>query len=78
MLDLVAKGYSEKEGVDYDNIFSPIVRHISIRVLLTLVQFNMELEQLDVILSNLKDLQKPENKTLSIVVEPGFSFSGGK
>ena len=46
---LVAKGYSQKEGVDYNEIFSPVVRHTSIRVLLALVtHHNLELEQLDV------------------------------
>jgi len=45
----ITKGYSQKEGVDYKDIFSPIVRHTSIRVLLALVAtFDMELEQLDV------------------------------
>lgn len=34
---LVAKGYSQKKGVDYNDSFSLIVRHISIRVLLALV-----------------------------------------
>ena len=42
---LVAEGYSQKEGVDYNRIFSPVVRHTSIRVLLTLVAHqNLELE----------------------------------
>lgn len=46
---LVAKGYSQKEGVDYYEIFSLVVKHTSIRVLLSLVaQQDMELEQLDV------------------------------
>lgn len=46
---LVAKGFSQKEGIDYDEIFSPIVKHSSIRVLLALVaQFDLELQQLDV------------------------------
>ncbi|GJV59270.1 transposable element [Tanacetum coccineum] len=44
---LVAKGYSQKEGIDYNEIFSPVVRHTSIRVLLSLVEHH-ELEQLDV------------------------------
>ncbi|KAL1201123.1 Retrovirus-related Pol polyprotein from transposon TNT 1-94 [Cardamine amara subsp. amara] len=46
---LVAKGYSQKEGVDYDEIFSPVVRHTSIRVVLGLVAFwDLHLEQMDV------------------------------
>ncbi|TQD95075.1 hypothetical protein C1H46_019343 [Malus baccata] len=46
---LVAKGYSQKEGVDYDEIFSPVVKHTSIRLLLAMAaQHDMEIEQMDV------------------------------
>ena len=46
---LVAKGYAQKEGIDYNEVFSPVVKHSSIRVLLALVaQLNLELVQLDV------------------------------
>ena len=46
---LVAKGYAQKEGIDYNEVFSPVVKHSSIRILLALVaQFDMELVQLDV------------------------------
>ncbi|CAL9029397.1 unnamed protein product, partial [Prunus brigantina] len=46
---LVAKGYAQKEGIDYNEIFSPVVKHSSIRILLALVaQFDLELVQLDV------------------------------
>ncbi|KAL0303205.1 UNVERIFIED_CONTAM: Retrovirus-related Pol polyprotein from transposon TNT 1-94 [Sesamum radiatum] len=34
---LVAKGYSQQKGIDYDEIFSPVVRHTSIRAVLALV-----------------------------------------
>lgn len=45
---LVVKAFSQKVEVDYDEIFSPMVKHTSIWVLLSLVaQYNMELEQLD-------------------------------
>ena len=46
---LVAKGYSHRKGVDYDEIFSPMVKHTSIRTVLGLVaHFDMQLEQMDV------------------------------
>eukprot|EP01018_Ginkgo_biloba_P031117 Gb_21340 [translate_table: standard] len=46
---LVAKGYSQKEGIDFHEIFSPIVKLVSIRVVLALVALlDLELEQLDV------------------------------
>ena len=39
---LVANGFSQKEGIDYNEIFSPVVKHISIKLMLSIV------EQLDV------------------------------
>lgn len=46
---LVAKGYSQREGVDYKEIFAPVVKHVSIRILLAIVvEEDLELEQLDV------------------------------
>ena len=46
---LVAKGYSQKKGIDFNEVFSPVVKHTSIRVLLAMVaMYDMELEQLDV------------------------------
>jgi len=46
---VVARGFSQREGVDYNEIFSPVVRHTSIRVLLAIVAHqDLELEQLDV------------------------------
>ena len=46
---LGAKGYAHKEGIDYNEIFSPIVKHTSIQMLLAIVvQFDLKLEQMDV------------------------------
>ncbi|KAH9678917.1 hypothetical protein KPL71_025907 [Citrus sinensis] len=46
---LVAKGFTQKEGIDFTEVFSPVVRHASIRIILSLVAVNnMHLEQMDV------------------------------
>lgn len=46
---LVAKGYSKKSGVDYDETFSPVVRHSTLRLLCALsVQLNLDVTHLDV------------------------------
>ncbi|KAH9699706.1 hypothetical protein KPL71_024470 [Citrus sinensis] len=46
---LVAKGFTQKEGIDYNEVFSPVVKHTSIRILLVLVaEYELELAQLDV------------------------------
>ncbi|CAJ2678716.1 unnamed protein product [Trifolium pratense] len=46
---LVAKGFTQVEGIDYNEIFSPVVKHCSIRVLMTIVNmYDLELEQMDV------------------------------
>ena len=45
---LVAKGHAQKEGIDYNEVFSLVVKHSSICILLALVaQFDLELVQLD-------------------------------
>jgi len=43
---LVAKGFTQKEGVDFNEIFSPVVKYTTIHVILA--YFDWELEQLDV------------------------------
>ena len=46
---LVAKEYAQKEGIDYNKIFSHVVKHVSIGMLLAMVtQFNLELKQMNV------------------------------
>ena len=46
---LVVKGFGQKQGIDFDEIFSPVVKMFSIRVILGLaVSMNIELEELDV------------------------------
>ena len=65
---MVTKGFSHQEGINYHEVFSPVVKHKTIRVLLAMVSaFDLELEQLDVksefIHGNLEDkiyMSQPE------------------
>ncbi|KAH9695610.1 hypothetical protein KPL71_022838 [Citrus sinensis] len=46
---LVAKGFTQNEGIDFNEVFSPVVKHSSIRVILAITAFfDLELDQMDV------------------------------
>ena len=46
---LVVKGYSQKKGIDFDEIFSPVVKMSSICAVLGLASsLDLEIEQMDV------------------------------
>ena len=46
---IVVKGFQQKKGVDFDEIFSPIVKMTSIRTMLSIAaNMDLEVEQLDV------------------------------
>lgn len=46
---LVAKGFTQQEGVDYTDTFSPVIRHSSLRILFALsAAMNLEMDHLDV------------------------------
>ncbi|KAG8471931.1 hypothetical protein CXB51_036977 [Gossypium anomalum] len=70
---LVAKGYSQIPIVDFTDVFSPVVKHSSIRALLGIVAMHdLELEQLDVKTAFLHGeleediyMQQPEGFTVS-------------
>eukprot|EP00253_Pinus_taeda_P020572 PITA_20572 len=45
----VAKGYAQKEGIDYEETFTPIARYTSIRTVISLAtQIGWEIHQMDV------------------------------
>lgn len=46
---LVAKGYSQRPGIDFDETFSPVLRHSTLRLLFALaVKLNLDVDHLDV------------------------------
>ena len=46
---LVVKGYSQREGIDFKEIFSPVLTKDSYRVIMAIVaHFDLELHQMDV------------------------------
>ena len=46
---MVAKSDEQREGINYNEVFSPVIKHSSIWILLPLVaQYDLELDQLDV------------------------------
>lgn len=74
---LVAKGFSQKAGIDYTDTFSPVVRHSTIRLLFALsVKMRMSITHLDVCTAFLNGNLK-ENIFMSL--PEGFvNKSGGK
>lgn len=47
---LVIKGYKQKKGIDYNEIYAPVVRYTSIRYLIGITaKYNLEIHQKDAI-----------------------------
>ena len=56
MVILVAKGYAQRKGINYNNVFSHVVKHSLIWILLALVaQYELQLDQIDVNAAYLHD-----------------------
>ena len=46
---IVARGFTQKEGINYDETFAPIARYTTIRTIISLVAvFGWKLHQMDV------------------------------
>lgn len=47
---LVIKGFAQRKGIDYEEIYSPVVRYATIRLLVSLAaKHNMDIEQMDAV-----------------------------
>lgn len=71
---LVAKGFTQKTGIDYGKTFSPVVRHCTLRFLMALsVKLGLEITHLDVNTAFLNGFQKGE---IFMAIPEGFKTSG--
>ncbi|GJV40323.1 retrotransposon protein, putative, ty1-copia subclass [Tanacetum coccineum] len=72
---LVARGFTQRAGIDYNEVFSSVVRHTSIRVILSLTACeDYELEQLDV---KMAFLHGNLEETIYMRQPPGFEEGTG-
>jgi hypothetical protein len=71
---LVVKGFMQREGVDFQEVFAPVSKHATLRALLAMVAFaDMEIHQLDVKTAFLNgDLEE----VIYIDQPPGFETGG--
>ena len=70
----MVKGFSQKQGIDFDDFFLSVVKMCSIRVKLGLVaSMNLELEQLDV---KIAFLHGDLDEEIFIKQQEGFKVKG--
>ncbi len=73
---LVAQGYSQKYGIDYDETFSPVARYSSIRTLLAFaIEMGMQIHQMDVVTAFLNGDLKEE---IYMQQPPGYIQPGNE
>ncbi|CAH9091505.1 unnamed protein product [Cuscuta europaea] len=67
---LVAKGFKQKKGIDYQDIFAPVIKFKTLRLLLVMiVVFDWELEQMD---GKTAFLHGDINETIYMSQPPGY------
>uniref|UniRef100_H3H6A9 Integrase catalytic domain-containing protein n=2 Tax=Phytophthora ramorum TaxID=164328 RepID=H3H6A9_PHYRM len=72
---LVAKGFKKKYGIDYTETFSPVVKYVTLRMIIAIAKyFGWPLDQLDVVTAFLYGVMK---EVVFCVVPEGVELDGG-
>lgn len=75
---LVARGFTQRYGIDYDETFSPVVRYGSVRLLLAIAAQNrLQIEQMDVHTAYL-NADIPKNVEIFLSQPEGFDDGTGR
>ncbi len=70
----MAKGFSQRHGIDYEETFSPVVKYDTLRVILSFIAANdLEMSQLDV---KTAFLYGQLDEEIYLVQPEGFILSG--
>ncbi|KAG3035045.1 hypothetical protein PC121_g24270 [Phytophthora cactorum] len=72
---LVAKGFKQKYGIDYTETFSPVVKYVTLRMVIAIAKyFGWPLDQLDVVTAFLYGIMK---ELVFCAVPEGVDLDGG-
>ncbi|KAG2961375.1 hypothetical protein PC120_g27836 [Phytophthora cactorum] len=71
---LVAKGFKQKYGIDYTETFSPVVKYVTLRMVIAIAKyFGWPLDQLDVVTAFLYGIMKEQ---VFCIVPEGVELDG--
>jgi len=74
---LVVKGYEQREGIDYDETFAPVVKFTTIRLIMTIAAIeDMDIDQMDVVTAFLNG-ELLENEAVYMKVPDGIGLRVG-
>ena len=76
---LVAQGFSQQEGIDYEKTFAPTVQKESLRLYLIIVAaMDLELHQMDVVAAYLVSNLEAEEQEIYIRISEGADVQQGR